>query len=67
MNVQTMNGVNVVLEIRSERSRGATRYAFRGWEIFMRQVGLLSGRAYVLRYERNNGVLVISEVIPNIF
>ncbi|KAM0068502.1 putative transcription factor B3-Domain family [Helianthus debilis subsp. tardiflorus] len=67
MNVQTMNGVNVVLEIRSERSRGATRYAFRGWERFMRQVGLLSGRAYVLRYERNNGVLLISEVIPHIF
>ncbi|KAJ0554663.1 putative transcription factor B3-Domain family [Helianthus annuus] len=67
MNVQTMNGVSVVLEIRSERSRGAPRYAFRGWERFMRQVGLVSGRAYVLRYERNNGVLVISEVIPHIF
>ncbi|KAF5766516.1 putative transcription factor B3-Domain family [Helianthus annuus] len=67
MNVQTMNGASVVLEMRSERARGGPRYAFRGWERFMREVGLVSGRAYVLRYERNNGVLVISEVIPHIF
>ncbi|MFS8011464.1 putative transcription factor B3-Domain family [Helianthus anomalus] len=63
MTVQTMNGVSIVLEMRSDHAHGGPMYAFRGWERFMRGVGLVSGRAYLLRYERNNGVLVISEVI----
>ncbi|MFS8004641.1 hypothetical protein Hanom_Chr13g01228211 [Helianthus anomalus] len=50
MTIQTMNGVSLFLEMRSERVHGGPRYAFKGWERFTREVGLVSGRAY--SYER---------------
>ncbi|MFS7962383.1 hypothetical protein Hanom_Chr08g00725991 [Helianthus anomalus] len=51
------------MELRSEHAHGKPRYAFKGWQSFVRGVGLVSGRPYLLRYERNNGVLIISDVI----
>ncbi|MFS7962378.1 putative DNA-binding pseudobarrel domain superfamily [Helianthus anomalus] len=61
--IQTNKGASILMELCSEHAHGKPRYAFKGWQSFMRGVGLVSGRPYLLRYERNNGVLIISDVI----
>ncbi|MFS8006345.1 hypothetical protein Hanom_Chr14g01248121 [Helianthus anomalus] len=60
MTVVTKYGFSNTLSLHSETMDDNVRYAFRGWQRFMRQASLENGNRFLLRYYFNRGTLAIT-------
>ena len=58
--VQAGDGVDRLMKIRQEDSKGGTRYTLRSLKRFMGEAGIISGDNYLLGYQKRVAKLFIS-------